>query len=163
MLHKHRLVGPDLPQTFLILMPGCLGVKEVSTQTRFLVRTSMIFGADVHDPKGCQKTLRNKNNCVDFLVPSFVCLVYLQGEVSLMFMRVLLSYFQEDQGEEGLQGGGSKLEGDGDRSSRSSDPLLQKGIVAESGGTIEMFGERPYPTWTRLVLGGPPSYDLRSN
>ena len=46
---------------------------------------------------------------------------------------------------------GIELKGNGDRWSRSSDPLLQKGIVAQSGGTIEMFGERPYPTWTRLA------------
>ena len=27
----------------------------------FLVRTSTIFGADVHDPKGCRKTLHKKH------------------------------------------------------------------------------------------------------
>ena len=30
-------------------------------ETHFLVRTSMIFGADVHDPKGCRKTLYKKS------------------------------------------------------------------------------------------------------
>ena len=29
-------------------------------KTHFLVRTSTIFGADVHDPKGCRKTLYKK-------------------------------------------------------------------------------------------------------
>ena len=37
-------------------------------KTHFLVRTSTIFGADVHDPKGCRKTLCKKV-CVDFLAP----------------------------------------------------------------------------------------------
>ena len=29
-------------------------------KAHFLVRTSMIFGVDVHDPKGCGKTLYKK-------------------------------------------------------------------------------------------------------
>ena len=37
-------------------------------KTHFLVRTSTIFGADVHNPKGCWKSLCNKV-CVDFLAP----------------------------------------------------------------------------------------------
>ena len=34
------------------------------------MRTSTIFGADVHDPKGCRKTLYAKKVCVDFLAPT---------------------------------------------------------------------------------------------
>ena len=39
-------------------------------KTHFLVRMSMIFGADVHGPKGSQKVC-TKNICVDFLAPNF--------------------------------------------------------------------------------------------
>ena len=68
---------PDFPQTVLTLTPGCPGVKKFlpttgPEETHFLVRTSTIFGADVHDPKGCRKTLRTKKVCVDFLAPSTV-------------------------------------------------------------------------------------------
>ena len=51
--------NPDFPRTFLTLMPGCPGVKKflpttgAAGKTHILVRTSMIFGADVHDQKGC--------------------------------------------------------------------------------------------------------------
>ena len=57
--HKHKLFGPDFPRTFLTLTPECPGVKKflpttgAAGKTHFLVRTSTIFGADVHDPKGC--------------------------------------------------------------------------------------------------------------
>ena len=57
--HKHKLFGPDFLRTFLTLTPGCPGVKKfllttgAAGKTHFLVRTSTIFGADVHDPKGC--------------------------------------------------------------------------------------------------------------
>ena len=57
--HKHKLFGPDFPQTFLTLTPRMPWGQKVSPhhrgrrKTHFLVRTSMIFGADVHDPKGC--------------------------------------------------------------------------------------------------------------
>ena len=37
---------------------------------QFLVRTSMTFGADVHEPKGCRKTLYKKT-CIDLLAPIF--------------------------------------------------------------------------------------------
>ena len=65
--HKHKLFGPDFPRTFLTLTPGCPGVKKflpttgAAGKTHFLVRTSTIFGADVHDPKGCRKTLYKKS------------------------------------------------------------------------------------------------------
>ena len=35
-------------------------------KTHFLVRTSTIFGTDVHDPKGCRKTLYNKKFALIF-------------------------------------------------------------------------------------------------
>ena len=56
--HKHKLSGLNFLRTFLTLTPGCPGVQKVSPhhrgrrKTHFLVRTSTIFGADVHDPKG---------------------------------------------------------------------------------------------------------------
>ena len=37
-------------------------------KTHFLVRTPTIFGADVHDPKGCRKTC-TKKVCIYFLAP----------------------------------------------------------------------------------------------
>ena len=61
--HKHTFFGPDF-QTFLTLTPGCpYGSKSFSPhhrgriKTHFLVRTSTIFGAEVHDPKGSRKAL----------------------------------------------------------------------------------------------------------
>ena len=41
-------------------------------KTHFLVRTSTIFGADVHDPKGCRKTLYKKS-LRWFFVPYWGC------------------------------------------------------------------------------------------
>ena len=66
--HKHKLFGPDFPRTFLTLTPGRPWVKKflpitgAAENTHFLVRTSTIFGADVHD-------LCTKKVCVDFLAP----------------------------------------------------------------------------------------------
>ena len=71
--HKHKLFGPDFPRTSLTLTPGCPRVKKflptsgAAGKTRFLVRTSTIFSADVHDPKGRRKTLYKKS--LRFLVP----------------------------------------------------------------------------------------------
>ena len=66
--HKHKLFGPDFPRTFLTLTPRWMPRgQKVSLhyrgrrKTHFLVRTSMIFGADVHDPKVCRKTLYKKS------------------------------------------------------------------------------------------------------
>ena len=65
--HKHRLFGPDFLRIFLTLTPGCPGGQKVSPhhrgrrKTHFLVRTSTIFSADVHDPKGRGKTLYKKS------------------------------------------------------------------------------------------------------
>ena len=58
--HRHKLFGRDFPRTFLTLPPECPGVKEflpigARTKPYFLGRTSMIFGADVHDLKGFRK------------------------------------------------------------------------------------------------------------
>ena len=55
------------------LRPDAWGSKSFSHhrsrwEMHTLVRTSTIFGADVHDPKGCQKTLCKKM-CVDLLDP----------------------------------------------------------------------------------------------
>ena len=64
--HKHKLFGPDFPRTFLTLTPGRPWVKKflpitgAAEKPHFLVRTSTIFGADVHDPKGSRKTLYKK-------------------------------------------------------------------------------------------------------
>ena len=68
--HKHKLFGPDFPRTFLTLTPRC-GQKVSPHQrgrrkTHFLVRTSTIFGADVHDPKGSRKTLYKKKFALVF-------------------------------------------------------------------------------------------------
>ena len=73
--HKHKLFGPDFPRTFRTLTPGRPGVKKFLPTTGlrekdFVVRTSTIFGADVHDPKGFLKILYKKV-CVDFLAPSY--------------------------------------------------------------------------------------------
>ena len=54
---------PDFSRTLLTLTPGCPGGQKVSPhhrdrrKTHFLVRTSTIFSANVHDPKGRRKTL----------------------------------------------------------------------------------------------------------
>ena len=57
--HKHKLFWPgfpaDIPDPYARMPRG----QKVSPHHRgrrkmhFLVRTSTIFGADVHDPKGC--------------------------------------------------------------------------------------------------------------
>ena len=65
--HKHKLFGPDFPRTFLTLTPGRPWVKKflrvtgAAEKAHFWVRTSTIFGADVHDPKGSRKTLCKKS------------------------------------------------------------------------------------------------------
>ena len=64
--HKRKLFGPDFPRTFLTLTPGRPWVKKFlhhrgRRKTQFLVRTSTIFAADVHDPKGSRKTLYKKS------------------------------------------------------------------------------------------------------
>ena len=41
-------------------------------KTHLLVRTSTIFSANVHDPKGCRKTSYKKNICVDLLSPNIL-------------------------------------------------------------------------------------------
>ena len=73
--HKHKQFGPDFPRTFLNLAPGCPGVKKFLPTTgaagkrTFLCGRPRFFGADVHDPKGCRKTLYKKV-CVDFWGPT---------------------------------------------------------------------------------------------
>ena len=69
------------------LRPDAQGSKSFSPprghrKTQFLVRTSTIFGADIHNPKGCRKTLY-KNNCIDFLVPTI-------GNSRITFQRFIL-------------------------------------------------------------------------
>ena len=64
--HKHKLLWcgfpADIPDPYTRMPQG----QKVSPhhrgcrKTHFLVRTSTIFGADVHDPKGCRKTLYKK-------------------------------------------------------------------------------------------------------
>ena len=58
-------LGPNFLRTFLTLTPGCPGVNPHHwgrRKTHFLVQTSTIFGADVHDPKGSRKTLSRKSS-----------------------------------------------------------------------------------------------------
>ena len=70
--HKHKLFGPDFPRTFLTLTPGGPWVKKflpitgAAEKTHFLVRTSTIFGADVHDPKGFLKNFVQKKFALIF-------------------------------------------------------------------------------------------------
>ena len=73
--HKHKLFRSgfplDIPDPCAWLPLGqkflpIIGAAE--THTHILVRMSTIFGADVHDPKGSQKTLYRKV-CVDFSAP----------------------------------------------------------------------------------------------
>ena len=45
--HKHKLFGPDFPQTFLTLTPGCPGVKKFLPP--LWPQENALFGADVHD------------------------------------------------------------------------------------------------------------------
>ena len=62
---QHKLFGPDFPVDVQTLRPNAWGSK-VSPRQRgrrkadFLTRTSMVFGVDVHDPKGSRETLRRK-------------------------------------------------------------------------------------------------------
>ena len=56
---------PNFLRTFPTLTPRCPGVERFlhplgPRKMHFLVRRSMIFGADVHDPKGSRKTLSRK-------------------------------------------------------------------------------------------------------
>ena len=45
--HKHKFFGPDFPQTFLTLTPGCPGIKKFLRITG--PTGNALFGADVHD------------------------------------------------------------------------------------------------------------------
>ena len=69
--HKHKFYGPNLLWTFLPLTP----VQRISPhlrrrrKTHFLVKTSTIFDADIHDPKGSRRTLFRKSLRWFFLVP----------------------------------------------------------------------------------------------
>ena len=61
----------DIPDPYARMPQGQKGSPHHRgrRKTHFLVRTSTIFGADVHDPKGCRK-LCTKKVCVDFLAPN---------------------------------------------------------------------------------------------
>ena len=74
-------------------MPRCQKVSphhRGRRKTDFLVRTSTIFGADVHDPKGCRKTLYKKKVCVDFSAhifrPLFSANTLLCNTLALFFL-----------------------------------------------------------------------------
>ena len=77
--HKHKLIGPDFPRTFLTLTPGCPGLKKFLPTTgaagkptfwcgrpRFSARTSMT--------RRVVEKLCTKKVCVDFLAPNIVSL-----------------------------------------------------------------------------------------
>ena len=72
--HKTRTSWSELPADIpdpYARMPGVkefLPITGVAEKTYFLVRMSMIFGADVHDPNSSRKTLSRKV-CVHFLAP----------------------------------------------------------------------------------------------
>ena len=73
--HKHKLLGPDFPRTFLTLTPGCpaSGVKKfLPTGTA----GNAVLGADVRDsrrrrpwPDRLTKNVLQKKVCVDFSAP----------------------------------------------------------------------------------------------
>ena len=67
--------------------------------THFLVRTSTIFGADVHDPKGCRKTLYKKKVCVYFLAPILNVFWGNEADVGAALTRVDTRVSKEEKEE----------------------------------------------------------------
>ena len=65
--HKHKLFGPNFLRTFLTHTPGCpafnnfFPISGAAGSTHFSERTSTIFGAHAHNPKGSRKILSRKS------------------------------------------------------------------------------------------------------
>ena len=84
--HRHKMFGLIVLRTVLTLTPGCPGVKEFShhwnhRKTDFSVRTSTIFSADVHDPKGSRKKIAQKKFAL--IVWSLFMFMFLRRVLSL--------------------------------------------------------------------------------